>query len=416
MFKPLSVYIGLKYTRAKRRNHFISFISVASILGIALGVAVLITVLSVMNGFDNEIQGRIFASTPHVTVNSFTGEISDWRRLQTRLQSNEHVTGAAPSINTQGLVSHAGMSQGVMLNGILPEQNSAISDVGEHMIAGSLNNLRPDGFGIVIGKSLAERLGAWVGDKIMVLSPKADMTPMGVQPRYKMFKVVGIFNMGGGFDYDSKLVLTHIASAQKLLQMDGSVSQINLKIDKLFQAPSIAKSLEQKLGTPYWTSDWTQQFGAFFQAIQMEKTMMFNILLLLVAIAAFNLVSTLVMLVTDKSSEIAILRTLGATPGTVMGIFMVQGLTIGLFGTLLGIAGGVTLAWNATNVVAKLESLLGMKFISSQVYFIDYLPSQLQWSDVGWVAGAALVLSFLATLYPAWRAARTNPAEALRYE
>jgi len=416
MFKPLSLYIGLRYTRAKRRNHFISFISLASIIGIALGVAVLITVMAVMKGFEHEIQKRIFTSTPHITVSSLSGGLTHWESLQKKLRSFSSVKGTAPIVNAQAMLNHQGSVQGVMLNGVLPSQNRSIANFNKHMKAGSMSGLKPGSFGIVLGIDLARSLQAWVGDRVMVLTPKVDVTPLGVHPRYKVFRVKGVFEMGGGFGYDTQLALVHMKDAQTLLQMDNRISQVNVQVNRLFDAPQVADHIQHTLNGSYWVRDWTDRFGALFQAISMEQTMMFTILLLLIAIAAFNLVSTLVMLVNDKSSEIAILRTLGASPRSILAIFMVQGLTIGLFGTLLGLLGGLLLADNVTSLASGLETLLGTKFISGQIYFINYLPSKIQLSSVIWIAVAALALSFLATIYPAWRAARTNPAEALRYE
>ncbi len=416
MFKPFSLYIGLRYTRAKRRNHFISFISAASMIGIALGVMVLITVLSVMNGFHEQIQSKIFSSAPHITVGAYGDGFANWRDLESKLLQEQHVKGVAPVVSTQGMLSFQGQVRGVMVDGILPSENGSISTVGKHMLAGSLGSLKKGDYGIVLGAGLASAIGAWEGDKVSILVPRASLTPLGVLPRYKMFKVVGIFQVGGGFGYDNQLALINLHDAQKLLQMPSRVEQLRLKVTSLLEAPAIARNIQVKLGHDYWVSDWTQQFGALFKAIAMEKTMMAIILMLLIAIAAFNLVSTLVMLVTDKQSEIAILRTLGASPKSIMAIFMVQGTFIGLFGTILGVVGGVLLALNAPEIVTWIEHVTGVHFISSSVYFIDFLPSKLELSDVFTIAVASLVLSLLATLYPAWKAARTRPAEALRYE
>ena len=416
MFRPLELFIGLRYTRAKRRNHFISFISLTSMLGIALGITALITVLSVMNGFQQELRGRILSMTAHATLNRWNGLINDWQSVRDLALRHPEVQGGAPFIRGEAMLNHASMVSGALLQGILPAEERQVSEIGDKMISGSLDDLRPDEFGMILGKALANALGVMVGDKVTVITPQATVTPAGVLPRLKRFQVVGIFE-AGMYEYDRGLALIHVADAGKLFQFpEGTVSGIRLKLRDLFLAPRLAPLLAEQLPEGYLARDWTQDHASFFRAVQIEKTAMFIILTLIVAVAAFNIVSALVMVVTDKQADIAILRTLGATPLSIMGIFIVQGITIGLVGTLLGLIGGVSLATHVDVVVPFIEGLFGVKFLAPDVYLISDLPSQVQWGDVSTIGLVAFGLATLATLYPAWRAARTQPAEALRYE
>ncbi|MDQ5910885.1 MAG: lipoprotein-releasing system permease protein [Pseudomonadota bacterium] len=416
MFRPLELFIGLRYTRAKRRNHFISFISLTSMLGIALGITALITVLSVMNGFQQELRGRILSMTAHATLNRWNGLIDDWRMVREQALRHPEVQGGAPFIRGEAMLNHASMVSGALIQGILPEEERQVSDIGDKMIRGSLDDLRPGEFKLILGKALASALGVVVGDKVTVITPQATVTPAGVLPRLKRFEVIGIFE-AGMYEYDRGLALAHVADAGKLFQFpEGVVSGVRLKLRDLFQAPRLARELADQLPEGYLARDWTQDHASFFRAVQIEKTAMFVILTLIVAVAAFNIVSALVMVVTDKQADIAILRTLGATPLSIMGIFIVQGITIGLVGTLLGLIGGVSLATHVDVVVPFIESLFGVKFLAPDVYLISDLPSQVQWGDVSTIGLVAFGLATLATLYPAWRAARTQPAEALRYE
>ncbi|NJM11441.1 MAG: lipoprotein-releasing ABC transporter permease subunit [Synechococcaceae cyanobacterium SM1_2_3] len=416
MFRPLELFIGLRYTRAKRRNHFISFISLTSMLGIALGITALITVLSVMNGFQQELRGRILAMTAHATVSRWNGLMSDWQMVRDQAQRNPEVRGGAPYIRGEAMLNNVSLVSGALIQGILPTEEQQVSDIGSKMVQGSLDELRPGRFGIVLGKELANVLGLSVGDKVTVITPQANVTAAGVLPRLKRFDVVGLFK-AGMYEYDRGLALVHVADAGKLFQLpDGAVSGVRLRLNDLFQAPRLARELTDQLPDGYLARDWTQDHASFFRAVQIEKTAMFVILTLIVAVAAFNIVSALVMVVTDKQSDIAILRTLGATPLSIMGIFIVQGVTIGLVGTVLGLIGGVSLATHVDVVVAFLERLLGFKFLAPDVYLISDLPSQVQWGDVTTIGLVAFGLATLATLYPAWKAARTQPAEALRYE
>ncbi len=417
MFRPLELFIGLRYTRAKRRNHFISFISLTSMLGIALGITALITVLSVMNGFQQELRGRILSMTAHATISRWNGLVEDWQGLRDQAQrSSPEVLGGAPYIRGEAMLNHASLVSGALLQGILPAEEKQVSHIGDKMVHGTLDDLRPGAFGIILGKALANALGVNMGDKVTVITPQANITAAGILPRLKRFDVVGIFD-AGMYEYDRGLALIHVADAGKLFQLpDGAVSGVRLKLRDLFQAPRLAAALSEQLPDGYLARDWTQDHASFFRAVQIEKTAMFVILTLIVAVAAFNIVSALVMVVTDKQSDIAILRTLGATPRSIMGIFIVQGITIGLVGTLLGLIGGVSLAKNVGVVVPFIERVFGIKFLAPDVYLISDLPSQVQWGDVSTIGLVAFGLAALATLYPAWRAARTQPAEALRYE
>lgn len=416
MFRPLAFYIGLRYTRAKRRNHFISFIASISMIGIALGVAVLITVLSVMNGFDYEIHKQIFNMSNQVSIGSFDGRINDWQAVIKRINPVKNIVSFAPNIMEQGMLANGSAAQGVIVSGILPEQEAKVSAIGEKMLAGSMNALKAEKFGIVLGQELANNLNLIIGDKVLLFIPEATITPVGVMPRFKRFTLVGIFSVGSGFGYDSGMAFINLNDAQKLFQFGDSVSHIRIKVSDLYIAPKVAHDIASILPKSFSINDWTQQYGAYFKAISMEKTMMFIILLFIIAVAAFNLFSSLIMTVTDKQSDIAILRTLGMSPKAITTIFMVQGSIIGIIGTLIGVIGGIILAIKAPEIVHFLEKALHTQFISAAVYFVDYLPSKLDWHNVIKVSLAALIMSFIATIYPAWRASKIQPAEALRYE
>ncbi|MGE8177024.1 lipoprotein-releasing ABC transporter permease subunit [Pseudomonas fluorescens] len=416
MFRPLKVIIGTRYTRAKRRNHFVSFISLTSMIGLALGVVVMIVVLSVMNGFDHEMRTRVLGMVPHATIES--GEpISDWQSLAAKVQQNPQVVAVAPFTQMQGLLTNNGQVQKVLLNAVDPDQERKVSIIDNFMTQGKLDDLSPGSFGIVIGDKAATKLGVGLGDKLTFVAPEVTVTPAGMFPRMKRFTVVGIFHVGAG-ELDGYLGLTNLDDLARLHRWKpNQVQGLRLKFDDLFQAPRTAWNIAQNLdGDHYYARDWTRTHGNLYQAIRMEKAMIGLLLLLIVAVAAFNIISTLVMVVNDKKGDIAILRTLGSTPGQIMAIFMVQGTVIGVVGTAIGAVVGMFAALNVSAAISALEGLIGHKFLNADVYFIDYLPSQLMAEDVLMVCGAALVLSFLATLYPAWRAARTQPAEALRYE
>jgi len=407
--------VGLRYTRAKRRNHFISFISGISMAGIALGVAALIVVLSVMNGFQQELRSRILAVVSHVQIFGADGRLPNWEAVAAAASKHPRVLAAAPFVNAQGMFVRGSNVRGAMVRGILPERELQVSDIGHHMRAGSLETLRAGAFRVVLGADLARALGALPGDKVTLIAPQGLVTPAGVIPRLKQFTVAGLFEVGM-YEYDSGLALINLDDAQKLYQMDSEVSGLRLKLDDLFAARSVARAMTRGLGAAVFAVDWTRSHANFFRAVAIEKRMMFIILTLIVAVAAFNIVSTLVMLVTDKNADIAILRTLGALPGSIMKIFMVQGAMIGVIGTLTGVVLGVLLGLNVDTVVPALERVLGFKFLAKDVYYIADLPSDVQLRDVLTIGGVSLVLSFVATLYPSWRASRVNPAEALRYE
>jgi lipoprotein-releasing system permease protein len=421
MALPYELLIGLRYTRAKRRNQFVSFISMISMLGIALGVAALIVVLSVMNGFQTELRGRILAVVSHIQISGAGGEMADWQRVAEQSLKQPGVLAAAPFVQAQGMLSFGQSVRGAMVRGVLPDFEDKVVDFRAHMKEGSLDSLAAgssdstDAFNIVLGSELARALGVFVGDKVTVIAPQGVVTPAGVIPRLKTFTVSGLFEVGM-FEYDNGLALIRLEDAQRLYRMDDRVSGVRLKLDDLFRAPAIARQLAGSLDTAAFISDWTRSHANFFRAVQIEKNMMFIILSLIVAVAAFNIVSTLVMAVTDKQADIAILRTLGASPSSIMAIFMVQGALIGFIGLGLGIAGGVALALNIDVVVPFIERLLGTQFMSKEVYYISNLPSELQWKDVTTITFVSFVLSLVATIYPSWRASRVNPAEALRYE
>jgi len=413
MFRPLSFCIGLRYTAAKRRNHFISFISLTSMIGLMLGVAVLIIVLSVMNGFDRELKQRILGMVPHAVIEGVNG-IDDWQAVVEAVRSHPHILASAPFVQAQGMVTGNGAVRGVIINGVIPEQERRVSIIEDHMVEGSLDDLRPGEFGIIVGRLLAVSLSLQVGDKVTVVLPEASVTPAGILPRLKRFTVRGIFSVGA--ELDGSYTLIHMADAARLKRTGGKAQGVRLLVDDLFAAPWVAREAAQMLSGRYYVSDWTKTHGNLFQAIRMEKTMIGLLLMFIVAVAAFNIVSTLVMVVTDKTADIAILRTMGATPGRIMRIFIVQGAVIGVVGTLAGTILGIVGALNISAFIAWLEGVIGHKFLSADVYFISYLPSQLQWTDVMIISGAGLLMSLAATIYPAWRASRIDPAEALRYE
>ena len=407
--------VGLRYTRAKRRNHFISFISAISMAGIALGVAALIVVLSVMNGFQKELRTRILGVASHVQISGANNELVDWQAVAKLAAQDPRVVGSAPFVNAQAMLVAGQAVRGSVVRGILPDREEQVAEIGLHMRAGRLEALKPGEFGIVLGSELARALGVLTGDKVALIAPQGLVTPAGVIPRLKQFTVVGLFEIGM-FEYDSGLALIHMEDAQKLYQMGDAVSGVRLRLDDLFAARSVARDLMAGFSSDLYATDWTRSHANFFRAIEIEKRVMFIILLLIVAVAAFNIVSTLVMLVTDKQADIAILRTLGASPGSIVQIFMVQGALIGVIGTLAGVVLGLLVGFNVDTVVPAVEQLLGFKFLAKDVYYISDLPSDVQLADVATIGIVSLVLSFVATLYPSWRASRVNPAEALRYE
>jgi lipoprotein-releasing system permease protein len=412
---PYELFIGLRYTRARQRTRFISVISIISIVGIALGMTVLITVLSVMNGFQREIRTRILGVASHVQISGADNRIADWQSVAATASRNEQVVAAAPYVSAQGLLSNGSAVRGAFIRGIDPALEEKVSDIGQHMRAGTLEALRPGEFGIVLGQELARSLGVAPGDRVVLIAPQGQVTPAGIMPRLRQFTVVGIFSVDH-YEYDSGLALMHIEDAQKLFRLEGGVSGVRLKLEDLFRATQVAYELSAQLGPEYYVSDWTMQNANFFRAVQIEKRMMFLIVFLIIAVAAFNIISSLVMAVKDKQPDIAILRTLGATPASITKIFLVQGALIGIVGTALGLLGGISLALNVDVVVPFIEQVFGIKFLAKDVYQITELPSELLMPDVVSTAAVSLVLSLLATIYPSYRAAKVNPAEALRYE
>jgi lipoprotein-releasing system permease protein len=412
---PFEYFVGLRYTRAKRRNHFISFISMTSMAGIALGVAALIVVLSVMNGFQKELRTRILGVASHVQLSAFEGGLSGWATVADAAKANPEVIAAAPYIHAQGLLSFQQTVQGSIIRGVVPQMEDQVADIGRSMKKGSLDALKPGEFGIVLGKELARNLGVRMDEKVTVIAPQGQVTAAGVLPRVKQFRVVGIFEVGM-YEYDSGLALLHLADAQRLYRLEDKVTGVRLKLKDLYAAPRVSRELSTTLPADVFVTDWTRSHANFFRAVQIEKRVMFIILTLIVAVAAFNIVSTLVMAVTDKQADIAILRTLGASPGSIMKIFIVQGALIGCIGTIVGTVTGVLLALNIDVVVPFIESTFGVQFLAKDVYYISDLPSDLRWDDVFVIAGVSFGLSLLATLYPSYRASRLEPAAALRYE
>lgn len=412
---PFEYFVGLRYTRAKRRNHFISFISMTSMAGIALGVAALIVVLSVMNGFQKELRARILGVASHVQLSAFEGGLAGWATVADVAKANPEVMAAAPYIHAQGLLSFQQTVQGSIIRGVVPQMEDQVADIGRSMKKGSLDALKPGEFGIVLGKELARNLGVRMDEKVTVIAPQGQVTAAGVLPRVKQFRVVGIFEVGM-YEYDSGLALLHLADAQRLYRLEDKVTGVRLKLKDLYAAPRVGRELSTTLPTDVFVTDWTRSHANFFRAVQIEKRVMFIILTLIVAVAAFNIVSTLVMAVTDKQADIAILRTLGASPGSIMKIFIVQGALIGCIGTIVGTVAGVLLALNIDVVVPFIERTFSVQFLAKDVYYISDLPSDLQWDDVFVIAGVSFGLSLLATLYPSYRASRLEPAAALRYE
>ena len=414
---PFEWLVGLRYTRAGRRsgrNSFISFISLISMAGIALGVAALIVVLSVMNGFQKEVRDRMLSVLPHIEVFDATGSMPNWQEVARDAFLDKEVKGAAPYVSAQAMITRNETVRGVYVRGVLPEEEPKVSDVAAQVKRGSFNDLKPGEFNIVLGSEIARSMQVGLGDKITIIAPQGQVTPAGVIPRLKQFTVVGIFE-AGHYEYDSTLAFMHIQDAERLFKLDAP-SGLRLRIADMQRAPEVARDLTRILPGNLYLTDWSQQNRTWFAAVQTEKRMMFIILTLIIAVAAFNLVSTLVMTVTDKQADIAILRTLGASPASIMKIFIVQGALVGLIGTGMGVGLGVLIADNVDVIVPFIEHLFGVQFLPRDIYLISALPSDLRWHDVTTIGTVAVVLAFLATLYPSWSAARVKPAEALRYE
>ena len=415
MFQPKELFIGLRYTRAKRKNHFVSFIAFISIAGVSLGVFALIVVLSVMNGFGNELRDRTLSMTSHATISGFDGFLSDWSQAKDNALSNPEVKGAAPYIRKEVMLSNGKRVSGALIRGILPSEEVNVSTVGSKMVSGQLSDLHEGEYGIVLGRELANTLGVYEGSKITVITTQASVTVVGVMPRLRRFTVVGVFEVGM-HEFDSAMAYVHMGDAAKLFTMKEKVTGLRLKLNDLFEAQRISRDLDKQFGELYWVRDWTRQHRNFFQALKTEKTVMFIILLMVVAVAALNIISTLMMTVTDKQADIAILRTMGMQPNSIMMIFIIQGAVIGLFGTALGVAMGVPVALNVFEIVSWFEQLFNTDFLPANVYYISDITADVRLNDVLTYAISAFCITILATIYPAWRASRTLPAEALRYE
>jgi lipoprotein-releasing system permease protein len=411
----LPLFIGLRYTRTRRRSGFVSFISLASMLGIALGITALITVMSVMNGFQKEVRAKMLGIAAHIQIGGFENGLADWQPLLEKVRKRSDVVGASPYVNGQGLLAIGQSVRGVAVRGIDPAIEDSVSDVGKQMRIGKIADLQPGEYGMIIGSELARALSVSIGSRIQLITPQGTITPAGMVPRLRTFTVVGVFS-SGHFEYDLNLALIHLRDAQVLFRLGDNVSGIRVKVPNVEQARAIAQRMQDELQVDGFVQDWTMQNQTYFRAVEIEKRMMFIILTLIIAVAAFNLVSTLVMVVRDKHPDIAILRTLGASPATIMRIFVVQGATIGFIGTVMGVVGGVLLALNVGTVVSTVESAFGFRVLSPEIYFLSSLPSDLRFADVWLTALISLLLAFAATLYPSWRAAKVNPAEALRYE
>ena len=416
MFQPYEFFIGLRYICAKRRNNFISFISLISIFGIAIGVWALITIMSVMNGFESELRNRILGMASHATISDYSGVLQDWDSILERVKDHKEVLGAAPYVEGQLMLSSGGKLGGAIIRGILPQHEGEVADVENKMLAGRIDDLQAGKWNIILGKELAYSLRLKLGDKVTAITPQTNITAAGFMPRLKTFTVSGVFELGM-HEYDSALVFMHSQDAAKLFRMpEGSVTGVRLKLTDMFNARQTAQKVAETLGETYWIDDWTRRHSSFFSAIETERMVMFIILILIVAVAAFNIISTLIMVVTDKQADIAILRTLGASPHNIMKIFMVQGTMVGVIGTIIGMIAGAISGTYIGEVIAAIEVLFDFKFLAADVYYISDLPSELRLENVLVAGLCAFVISILATIYPAWRATQVQPAEALRYE
>jgi len=415
---PFEIRIGLRYTRAgrraRRRNAFISFISAISIAGIALGVSALIVVLSVMNGFQRDVRDRMLSVIPHLQIESLDASLSDWRELAHRVGADPEVVAGAPLVQAQGMLVREDVVRGALISGVDPALETHVSDIANHLNGAPIEALAPGEFGIVLGHELARALHAEIGDKVTLVAPEGNLTPAGIVPRVKQFRVLATFS-SGHYEFDSALALVNLTDAQKLFRMPAP-NALRLRLRDMQRAPQVAARLSALLGPNLLVQDWSSVNKTWFAATQIEKRMMFLILTLIVAVAAFNLVSTLVMTVTEKHADIAILRTLGASPRSVMAIFMIQGALVGLLGVGLGVTGGLLLATHLEAIVPAIEQLFGIRFLDPSIYFISELPSDPRAADIVPICLISLLLSFVATIYPSWRAARVRPAEALRYD
>jgi len=407
--------IGRRYLRASRGNRFVSFISTISMAGVAIGVAVLIVVLSVMNGFEREVRERILSLTAHATISALGQRMTDWQEAAAKVRDNSEVLGAAPFIEDQALLIAGNKSSGAILTGVLPQDEKQVTIISTKTTAGSFDAMKPGEYGIVLGEELAKALGVSMGQRVVIVTSLRTTTPAGVMPRMRAFKVVGVFR-AGMYEYDRNLAYVHIADAARLYRMGDDVTGLRLKLADMFAAPRVVRELAVALGGGYYVDDWSRKHATFFRSIQLTKSALFIILLLVVGVAAFNIISTLVMVVKDKRTDIAILRTVGASPRSILSIFMIQGVAIGVIGTLSGVLLGVLISINLESLVHGLEALLGQHFLDAKVYFITDLPALVEWSDVLQISLTAFGLCCLSTLYPSWRAARTQPAQSLRHD
>ena len=414
MFNPYEAFVGLRYVQAKRRNHFISFITLTSVFGVAVGVMVMITVLSVMNGFRSEMTARTLAMVAHATVIDREGVINNWEVIAREIESHPDITGVAPYLQEEGMLTHNKRVHGTLIRGVIPEQEIKISDIADKMVMGDFNELQPGSYGIVIGREMSRSLGVLTGDLLTLVAPQINLTPAGVLPRLKRFTVVGIFEVGL-HDFDNNLALINLEDAEKLYRTEGP-SGLTLKTVDVMRAPQISRDVMLQIPGRYGVIDWSQRNRNFFRALKTEKVVMFIILTLIVAVAAFNIISTLIMVVTDKRSDIAVLRTMGASPRSIMKIFMIQGVVIGVLGVFLGDALGIWLSGSLPEIVKYIEDLFNLDLLPCDVYYVCELPTDMHLLDVLNVSIAAFILCFFATIYPALRAAHTHPAEALRYE
>lgn len=414
MFRPFSLFVGARYANLKRKDHFITFLSLISMIGIALGVMVLITVLSVMNGFTKEVRARILSLTPHLTVSQWGQPVQNWHELADILRERQEVIGAGPYVDGQGMFIQSNQVRGAAIKGVLPAEIEAVFPLKETLVEGSLENLQPGRFGIILGIQLARFLGVGVGDKVTLIVPEVMVSMAGAMPRMKRLEVVGIFEIG--YVYDHGYGFMHLDDASKLFKLQGGVTGVQARLVDPFSAPRLARDFKSILPPGFAVMDWTTLNGVYFSAVKMEKTMMFFTLMMILAIAVFNLVSTLIMVVTDKRADIAVLRTLGASTRKVMNIFICQGAMIGTIGTIIGVVLGVILSLNVTELVSFIERVFSVQFLSSDVYFISFLPSDLKWNDVVIIGLCSLGLSLIATIWPARRAANVVPAEALRHD
>jgi lipoprotein-releasing system permease protein len=406
-------FIGLRYLRASPRRGVVSLIATIAMIGLALGVAVLIVVLSVMNGFEEELRTRILSLTAHATISGLEGRIADWRAKETKLGHFPGVVAAAPYIEDQGMAVHDGKSAGILLRGIVPADERRVVDLTPHLLSGHLADLEPGAYRVILGKDLAEAIGAKVGDRVVVIVAQGDVTPVGVMPRMRAFQVVGILQVGM-YEYDRRIALFAMQDVAKLLRMGDDITGLRLNVADMYAAPQVVREAAVALGGNLLVEDWTTQHANFFRSIEITKRILFIMLSAVVAVAAFNIVSTMVMVVKSKRRDIAILRTFGASPRSILSLFVVQGSLIGVLGIAVGVVLGVLIAVNLQTLVHGLESVLGFKFLDERVYFMSDLPAHVRTTDVVKICGFAFVLACASTLYPAWRAARLLPAESLR--